>query len=103
MSSKMSKSSQGSPPPPSPEDVPTVDEWQSELRRRCVVVGEDIDDYIKKVMPDDNITRPELNEYKGGHFRLPKKGCDDYQSKLVGAVVSLRAPFPRSQVSQTSA
>lgn len=84
---KMPNARQGTPP--SAEDIPSAnDVWQSELRRKCVVVGKDIDDYIKKIMPEDNITRPPCPQYKGGLFRMPKKECDDYQGKLAGAVVS---------------
>ena len=86
----MPETRQGAPPEHSAEgeDVPGAGVWQSELRRKCVVVGKDVDDYIQKVMPEDSVPRPEVPEYKGGLFRMPKTGCDDYQSKLAGAVVS---------------
>lgn len=87
---KMPETRQGVPTERNAEaqDVPGAGVWQSELRRKCVVVGKDVDDYIQKVMPEDSVPRPEVPEYKGGLFRMPKKGCDDYQSKLAGAVVS---------------
>ena len=102
-SHKVPESSQGTPPPLSSEDAPSTDEWQSELRRKCIVVGKDVDDYIKKVMPDDNITRPELPQYKGGLFRMPRTKCEHYQSKLAGAVVSPLASCRRPRASLTLA
>lgn len=85
---KMPNTQQSMPPKSGAEDIPSVNVWQSELRRKCVVVGTDIDDYIKKVMPEDNIARPECPKFKGGIFRIPTKECDNYQGKLAGAVVS---------------
>ena len=93
------------PPLLSSEDAPSTDEWQSELRKKCIVVGRDVDHYIKKVMPDDNdnIARPELPQYKGGLSRMPRTKCEHYQSKLAGAVVSPSALCRRPRASLTLA